>query len=48
MPLYKDKNFNLDIVLKDKNGEICKNHQEIHIVIELYTSEEKPILIKIN
>ncbi|CAD8052401.1 unnamed protein product [Paramecium primaurelia] len=47
-PLFKDKNFNLDIALKDMKGINIKNHNKIELEVQLYSSDDKPVLLISN
>ncbi|CAK67461.1 unnamed protein product (macronuclear) [Paramecium tetraurelia] len=47
-PLFKDKNFNLYIALKDMKGMNIKNHNKIELEVQLYSSDDKPVLLISN
>ncbi|CAD8138127.1 unnamed protein product [Paramecium octaurelia] len=46
--LFKDKNFNLEIALKDMKGQDIKNKNKIELEIQLYSSDDKPIILQHN
>lgn len=48
VPLFKDKNFNLELVLKDMKGSPYKNAQKIELEVALYSSDDKPIPLTVN
>ncbi|KAM3147145.1 hypothetical protein pb186bvf_000861 [Paramecium bursaria] len=43
MPLFKDKNFNLELQLKDNKGQMIRNPNKIELEVSLYSSDDKPV-----
>lgn len=48
MPLFKDKNFSLDVILKDTKGNIIKNAAKFELEVSLYSSDDKPTQLNLN
>jgi len=48
LPLYRGRNFGMDVILTDRNGNPVKNPTRIPLVVSIYTSENPPQHIEIN
>jgi len=48
LPLYRGRNFGMEVLLTDRNGIPVKNPMRIPLVVSIYTSENPPQHIEIN
>jgi len=48
LPLYRGRNFGMEVLLTDRNGNAVKNPTRIPLVVSIYTSENPPQHIEIN